>query len=83
MSLGEAAANVQALFAIPHCLALGEDEGFWTEYLRVAQGLAMRGNLAPAAHLAAVLRQNGAVKLSMHDKDFRKFDFLQVIDPMR
>lgn len=48
----------------------------------MAQGLAVRGKLVPDAHLAAVLRQHGVVKLYTHDKDFWKFDFLQVIDPM-
>lgn len=83
LSPDEAAANVQALLAVPHCRALGEDEGFWSAYQQVAHGLAVRGNLVPDAHLAAVLRQHGVVKLYTHDKDFRKFDFLQVIDPMR
>ena len=82
LSPNEAAANVQALLAVPHCRALGEDEGVWSAYQQVAQGLAVRGKLVPDAHLAAVLRQHGVVKLYTHDKDFWKFDFLQVIDPM-
>ena len=77
----EAAANVQALLGVPHCRALGEDDGFWAAYRQVTQGLAVRGNLVPDAHLAAVLHQHGVVKLYTHDKDFRKFDFLQVVDP--
>ena len=83
LSPDEAAANVQALLTVPHCRALGEDDGFWSAYQQVVQGLAVRGNLVPDAHLAAVLRQHGVVKLYTHDKDFRKFDFLQVIDPLR
>ena len=82
LSPDEAAANVQALLSVSHCRALGEEAGFWAEYQQVTQGLVVRGNLVPDAHLAAVLHQHGVVKLYTHDKDFRKFDFLQVIDPV-
>lgn len=77
-----AAANVQALLSLPHCRALGEEAGFWTAYREATRGLAVRGNLVPDTHLAAVLRQHGVAKLYTHDKDFRKFDFLRVIDPV-
>ncbi len=82
LSPDEAVSNLQALLGVPHCRALGEDEGFWASYRQATQGLVVRGNLVPDAHLAAVLRQHGVVKLYTHDKDFRKFDFLQVIDPL-
>jgi predicted nucleic acid-binding protein len=36
----------------------------------------------PGAHLAAVLRQHGVVRLYTRHRDFRKFDFLQAIDPL-
>lgn len=70
------------MLALPHCRALGEDEGFWAVYRSVTSGVPARGNLVPDAHLAAVLQQHGIVKLYTHDRDFRKFDFLQVIDPL-
>jgi len=82
LSPAEAVANVQALLAVPHCRALGEEAGFWAVYQDVTRGLTIRGNLVPDAHLAAVLRQHGVVRLYTHDKDFRRFDFLQVIDPL-
>lgn len=82
LSAAEATANIDALLALPHCRPLGEDEGFWAAYREVTSGVPARGNLVPDAHLAAVLRQHGIVKLYTHDRDFRKFDFLQVIDPL-
>ncbi len=82
LSPDEAAANVQALLSVPHCRALGESDGFWAVYRQATQGMAVRGNGVPDVHLAAVLRQHGVVKLYTHDKDFRKFDFLQVVDPV-
>lgn len=82
LSPTEAVSNMQALLAVPHCRALGEEGGFWAAYQDVTRGLTVRGNLVPDAHLAAVLRQHGVVRLYTHDKDFRRFDFLQVIDPL-
>jgi uncharacterized protein len=82
LSPGEAAGNVEALLNLPQCRALGEEEGFWTAYRQVTQDVPARGNLVPDAHLAAVLRQHGVTKLYTHDRDFRKFDFLEAIDPL-
>ncbi len=81
LSADEAARNVQALLSVPHCRPLGEEDGFWAVYREVTSVVPARGNLVPDAHLAAVLRQHGVVKLYTHDRDFRRFDFLQVIDP--
>ena len=41
-----------------------------------------RGNLVPDTHLAALLRQHGVATLYTRDRDFRRFDFLSVIDPL-
>jgi predicted nucleic acid-binding protein len=41
-----------------------------------------RGNLVPDAHLAAVLRDNGIAAIYTNDRDFRKFAFLDVRDPL-
>lgn len=79
---GRSAGHVQALLNVAYCRALGEDAGFWAFYRQVTQGLVAHGNLVPDAHLAAVLRLHGVVKLYTHDRDFRKFGFLQVIDPL-
>lgn len=78
----DAARNVEALMALPHCRIIGELEGFWDVYVDVTREVATRGNLVPDAHLAAVLRQNGIATLYTHDRDFRKFTFLDVRDPV-
>lgn len=41
----------------------------------------IRGKLVPDAHLATILRQNGVRTLYTSDRDFRRFDFLDVRDP--
>ena len=81
LSPDQAAGNVEALLRLRHCRALGEEERFWATYRQVTQDVPARGNLVPDAHLAAVLREHGVVKLYTHDRDFRKFDFLEAIDP--
>ena len=41
----------------------------------------LRGNLVPDAHLVTILRQPGVGVLYSADADFRKFDFLEVVNP--
>lgn len=74
--------NIEALMSLPHCRVIGEQEGFWDVYRSVTAEVPTRGNLVPDAHLAAVLRQNGVACLYTHDRDFRKFAFLDVRDPL-
>ena len=81
LSQPDAMRNVEALMALPHCRVIGEQEGFWQTYRQVSGEVATRGNLVPDAHLAAVLRQSGVATLYTHDRDFRKFAFLDVRDP--
>lgn len=79
----EAAANIDALLALPHCRPIGEsEETFWRAYREITNDVPTRGNLVPDAQLAAVLRDHGVVTLYTHDRDFRKFDFLRVRDPL-
>jgi predicted nucleic acid-binding protein len=61
--------------------ALSEGEGFLEIYREVTAQFPVRGNLVPDAHLAALLRQHGVRRLYTVDRDFRKFDFLEVADP--
>jgi hypothetical protein len=52
-------------------------------YLECTRRLPVRGNAVPDAHLAAILKQNGVTRLYTADRDFRRFDFLRVIDPIQ
>lgn len=78
----QAARNVEALMSAAHCRVIGEQDGFWDVYREVTGAVPTRGNLVPEAHLASLLRQHGVKTIYTHDKDFRKFDFLQVRDPL-
>lgn len=81
-----AARNVEALLNLAHCRLIGEGDGeasdFWGIYREVTAEVPARGNLVPDAHLAAILHRNGVTTLYTHDRDFRKFSFLDVRDPL-
>lgn len=82
LSPDEAARNIHALIRLPHVRLLSEEEGFWEVYGEATSGLVVRGNLVPDAHLAALLRQHGVKILYTNDTDFRKFEFLDVRNPL-
>ncbi len=82
LTAAEAMANVDRLLGLPHVRALGEEEDFWRAYQSVARDVQPRGNQVPDTFLAAVLRQHGVATLFTRDRDFRRYDFLTVIDPL-
>jgi predicted nucleic acid-binding protein len=49
----------------------------------VAQSAGVYGNLVPDAHIATILRQHGVRKLYTADTDFKKFGFLEVVNPLK
>lgn len=77
----QASANVANLLELPHVRCLAEEDGFWETWQAVADGDVVRGNQVPDAHLAALLRLHGVRRLYTRDRDFRRFDFLDVRDP--
>ena len=81
LSPDDALGNVESLLSLPHVRMLSEGEGFLEIYREVTARFPVRGNLVPDAHLAALLRQHGVRRLYTVDRDFRKFDFLEVADP--
>lgn len=82
LSPAEAQGNIERLFECSHVRGLSEGEGFWQVYSDVAGGTPVRGNFVPDAHLAAILKQHGIRTLVTHDRDFLKFPFLDVVDPL-
>ena len=77
----EAMANVEALLNLPHSRCLAEEDGFWETWRATAGEVSVRGNLVPDAHLAALLRFHGVRRIYTHDRNLRRFDFLDVQDP--
>jgi toxin-antitoxin system PIN domain toxin len=81
LSPDDALGNVASLLSLPRVRVLSEGEGFFEIYRGVSARFPVRGNLVPDAHLAALLLQHGVSRLYTLDRDFRKFDFLEVADP--
>ncbi len=77
----EALGNVAALVELPHVRVVSEQDGFLDAYRQVAGDMSVRGNLVPYAHVAAILFQHGVRTLYTHDRNFRKFESLEVRDP--
>lgn len=78
----EAEENVRSLVRLPNVRLLAEQEGFWDLYRQSTQDIVVRGKLVPDTHLATLLRQHGVKLLYTNDRDFRKFDFLDVRNPL-
>ena len=67
---------------MPRCRVVTEPDDFLAVYREVADEVVARGNLVPDAHLAALARADGIRTIYTHDRDFRKFAFLKVVDPV-
>ncbi len=78
----EAMANVETLLNLPNTYCLAEEDGFWESYRATTDEMPVRGNLAPDAHLAALLSLHRGHTLHTHDRDYLRFDFLDVQDPL-
>jgi uncharacterized protein len=61
--------------------AVSDLDGFLDAHKHVTGEIPVRGNLVPDAHVAAILLQHGIRTLYTSDRDFRKFESLDVRDP--
>jgi len=74
--------NIRNLLSLPRTRVIEEKDGFPDDYEVCTRGLHIRGNLVPDAHIATILRQHGVTRIYTADRDFLKFDFLEVINPL-
>lgn len=81
LTTGQAMANVESLLALPHVQAPGEQDRFWQRYRDAATEASVRGNLVPDAHIVALMHENGVRTIWTHDRDFRRFRGVEVLDP--
>ena len=82
LSAQQAWGNVESLLSLPRCRVTGEQEGFAGEYAQLSNLVGVKGNLVPDAHVAVILKQHGVSKIYTADSDFRKFEFMEVINPL-
>jgi len=81
LSVEAASANLDDLLRLPHSRTGCEGDDFWDVYRQVTSGMVVKGNLVSDAHLVALMRASGVATLWTHDRDFRKFEGIQVRDP--
>jgi toxin-antitoxin system PIN domain toxin len=82
MSTESAWKNVQQLLVLPRARVIQEADSFALDYREVAKSAGVYGNLVPDAHIATILRQHGVLRFYTADTDFKKFDFLEVVNPL-
>lgn len=81
LSPTEARANLDGLLLRPHIRSPGEGDGFWSVCRRVMPDDTVRGNLVTDAHLVALMQAHGVGAIWTGDRDFRRFDGVEVRDP--
>lgn len=82
LSHAHACENVTALLGLAHVRTVEGTEGFWDAFREVTHGLDMHGMHVPDAHLAALLKVHGVRRLYTRDADFRRYRFLDIVDPL-
>jgi hypothetical protein len=83
LTAAKAIDNIEALIARPHIQTPGEQAGFWTRFREVAADTPPKGNFVADAHIAALMLDNGVRTTWTHDRDFRIFPNIEVIDPFQ
>jgi toxin-antitoxin system PIN domain toxin len=82
MSAETAWGNVQQLLKLPRARVIQETASFALNYAEVSKSAGIYGNLVPDAHIATILRQHGVRRFYTADTDFKKFGFLEVVNPL-
>jgi toxin-antitoxin system PIN domain toxin len=77
----DAVANVSSLLGLPHVRTAGEQDRFWSLYRDASDAAGARGNLVPDAHVVALMLENGVKTIWTYDRDYRRFDGIEVRDP--
>lgn len=81
MSAETAWGNVQQLLKLPRARVIQETASFALDYAEVSKSAGIYGNLVPDAHIATILRRHGVRRFYTADTDFKKFGFLEVVNP--
>jgi uncharacterized protein len=73
--------GIDDLVRRPQIVVPGEGERFWSGFRSVASSTPPRGVLVPDAHVVALMHEHGVGTIWSRDRDFRKFDGINVLDP--
>jgi toxin-antitoxin system PIN domain toxin len=81
LALSKAIENIQELLSNGHVRTGSEGEGFFDVFSQACAEARATGNLVSDAYIVALMRQHGVRRILTHDRDFRKFDGIRVVDP--
>jgi toxin-antitoxin system PIN domain toxin len=81
LTVQEAVGNVSGLLELPHVRTAGEQDRFWRLFVDTSGSAGVRGNLVPDAHVVALMLENGVGTIWTHDRDYRRFDGIEVRNP--
>lgn len=83
LSIGKAWSFLDALLASPGLKVLTATDRHAAVARSVFDGTpGLTGNLAHDAHVAVLMREHGVRRIYTRDADFRRFPFLEVVDPL-
>jgi len=77
----EATANIADLLRAPHIRTVSESADFFEAYSAISSRVSPRGKLVPDAHIVSLMHQHGIDTIWSGDRDFRKFDGIEVRNP--
>jgi len=84
LSLADAWAFLNAALASPAAGVLQETQRHEEVFRETAADVpGIAGNLVFDAHTAVLMREHGIRRIYTHDTHFRRFPFLEVIDPLQ
>lgn len=81
LSLDEAFQSIEALSSLEHVRLVGESARTLDTLRDTAMAARARGKLIHDAHIVVLMKHYGVSTIYTHDRDFRKFDGIRVIDP--
>lgn len=81
LTISEAVGNVEQLLARAHVRTTGETDAFWRQLREVVDDAMPSGNLVPDAHLVALMLENDVRTIWTRDRDYRRFQRIEVRDP--
>lgn len=82
IGMADASEIVEALLARPQSVIVEAGEQFWSLFRRLTEAARVTGPMVTDAALAALAIEHGATLCST-DRDFRRFDGLNLFDPSR
>lgn len=83
LTLAEAARDFSVYLDLPQCHILQETAQHRDVVLSLSQELpSTKGNFVHDLHYAAILKEHGVKEILTCDMDFKKFDFLKVVNPL-